>query len=154
MPSGILIHVYIFIINQVLKPSKVQRQTRLRTFNTLAIPILLCGSEAWTLKEQDNSRITAAEMKFMRKTAKYTWQDHRRDQDVTEELQIRPVVEKINNYKNKWIQHVRRMDRAGLLHAILKYQPAGRRGHGRPLKRLLDGWRSEQARRSNSLTEL
>jgi hypothetical protein len=48
-------------------------------------------------------------------------------------------MEKINNYKNKWIQHVRRMDRAGLPRAILKYQPAGRRGHERPLKRLLDG---------------
>jgi hypothetical protein len=78
-------------------------------------------------------------MKFMRKTAKYTWQDHKRNQDIAEELQIQPVMEKINNYKNKWIQHVRRMDRARLPHAILKYQPAGRRDQGRPLKRLLDG---------------
>jgi hypothetical protein len=102
------------IISQVLKPSKVQRQTRLRIYITLAVPILLNGSEAWTLKEQDKSRITAAEIEFMRKTAKYTWQDHKRNQDITEELEIRSVMEKINNYKNKWIQHVRRMDRAGL----------------------------------------
>jgi hypothetical protein len=73
---------------------------------------------------------------------------------MAEELKIQPFVEKINSYKNKWIQHVRRMDRAGLLHAILKYQPAGRRDQGRPLKGLLDGWRSEQARRPNSLTAL
>jgi hypothetical protein len=115
------------IINKVLKPSNVHWQTRLRICNTLVIPILLCGSEAWTLKEQDKSRITAAEMKFMRKTAKYTWQDHRRDQDITEELKMQPVMEKINNYKNNWIQHFRRMDRPRLPHAILKYQPAGRR---------------------------
>jgi hypothetical protein len=126
------------IINQVLKPSKVQRQTRLIIYNTLAIPILLYGSEAWTLKGRDKPRITAAEMKFMRKTAKYTWQDHKRNQDITEELKIQPVMEKINNYKNKWIQHVRRMDRARLPRGILKYQPAGRRDQGRPLKRLLD----------------
>jgi hypothetical protein len=60
------------IIDQVLKPSKVQRQIRLRIYITLAIPILLCGCEAWALKEQDKSRITAAEMKFMRTTAKHT----------------------------------------------------------------------------------
>jgi hypothetical protein len=90
------------------------------------------------LKEQDKPRITAAEMKFMSKTAKYTWQDHKRNQDITEELKIQPVMEKINNYKNKWIQHVRRMDRARLPRAILKYQPTGRRYQGRPLKRLLD----------------
>jgi hypothetical protein len=127
------------IINQVLKLSKVQRQTRLRIYNTVAIPILLYGCEAWALKEQDKPRITAAEMKFMRKTAKYTWQDHKRNQDITEELKIQQVMEKINNYKNKWIQHVRRMDRARLPRGILKYQPAGRRGQGRPLKELLDG---------------
>jgi hypothetical protein len=127
------------ITNKVLKPSEVQRQTRLRIYNTAAIPILLYGSEAWALKEQDKSRVTAAEMKFMRETAKYTWQDHKRNQDITEELKIQQVLEKINNYKNKWIQHVRRMDRVRLPHAVLKYQPAGRRDQGRPLKELLDG---------------
>jgi hypothetical protein len=77
---------------------------------TCSIPILLYDSEAWTLEEQDKSRITAAEMKFMMKTAKYTWQDHKRNQDIIEELKIQPVMEKLNNFKNKWIQHVRRMD--------------------------------------------
>jgi hypothetical protein len=79
------------------------------------------------LKEQEKSRITAAEMKFMRKTAKYTWHDHKRNQDITKELKIQPVIKKVNNYKNKWIQHVRQMDRVRLPNAILKYQPAGRR---------------------------
>jgi hypothetical protein len=32
------------------------------------------------LREQDKSRITAAKMKFIRKTAKYTWQDLKRNQ--------------------------------------------------------------------------
>jgi hypothetical protein len=41
-------------------------------YNTLAIPTLLYGSESWTLKVQDKSKITAAEMQFFRKTAKYT----------------------------------------------------------------------------------
>jgi hypothetical protein len=101
--------------------------------------MLFYGSEAWILKEQDKSRITAVDMKFMRKTAKYTWQDHKQNRDITEELTIQPVMEKINNYKNRWDQHFRRMDRARLPHAILKYQPAGRKNQGRPLKRLLDG---------------
>jgi hypothetical protein len=30
------------------------------------------------------------------------------------ELKTNPVLEKINNYKEKWIQHVRRMDRSRL----------------------------------------
>jgi hypothetical protein len=42
------------IISQVLKPSKVQKQTILQICYTIALLTLLCGSEMWMLKEQDN----------------------------------------------------------------------------------------------------
>jgi hypothetical protein len=34
---------------------------------------LLYGSETWTVKASDARRITATEMKYMRRTAGYTW---------------------------------------------------------------------------------
>jgi hypothetical protein len=43
-------------------------------YNTLALSALLCGCETWVIREQDKSRMSA-EMKFMRRMAKYTWQD-------------------------------------------------------------------------------
>jgi hypothetical protein len=49
-----------------------------------------------------------------------------------------PVLEKINNYKHKWIQRVRRMDRSRHPLAIMKYQPTGERKPGRPMQNLLD----------------
>jgi hypothetical protein len=64
------------------------------------------------------SRITAAEMKYMRKTAKYTWQDQKRNQEIMNELKTNPVLEKINNYKEKLIQHVHRMERSRLPRAL------------------------------------
>jgi DNA transposition AAA+ family ATPase len=64
--------------------------------------------------EQDKATIAAAEIKFVRKTAKYTQYDHKRNQDIIKELKTQQIWEKINNYKNKWIQHVRRMDTARL----------------------------------------
>jgi hypothetical protein len=46
-------------------------KTRIKLYNTLAgpLPVLLYGSETWTIKARDASRITAAEMKYMRRTA-------------------------------------------------------------------------------------
>jgi len=35
--------------------------------------VLLYGSETWTIIVRDARRITAAEMKHMRRTAGYTW---------------------------------------------------------------------------------
>jgi hypothetical protein len=58
------------------------------------------------IREQDKSRITSAEMEFMRRTAKYTWQDYKTNDDILSELKINPIVNKFQNYRNKWIQYV------------------------------------------------
>ena len=57
-----------------------------------------------------NTGLTSAEMKFVSRTAKCTWQDYKTSEDVLPQLKISPVVNKIQNYRNKWTQHVRRMD--------------------------------------------
>jgi hypothetical protein len=77
-------------------------------------------------------------MKFMSRTTKYTWQDYKTNDDILPELKINPRVNKFQNYVNKWIQLVQRMDRDRLPHLIVKYQLCGKRSQGRPLKRLLD----------------
>jgi hypothetical protein len=58
------------------QPSRVQKHTTttIKIHNTLASPTLLYGSENWTMKAKDKTRIIAANKKFMR-TLKYTWMD-------------------------------------------------------------------------------
>jgi hypothetical protein len=51
------------------------KKTRIKLYNTLALPVLLYGSETWTIKARDARRITAAEMRYMRRTAGYIWTD-------------------------------------------------------------------------------
>jgi hypothetical protein len=46
----------------------------------------------------------------MRRMANYTWQDHKTNEDILSELKIKVVVT-IQNYRNKWVRYVRRMDR-------------------------------------------
>ena len=50
-------------------------KTRIKLYNTLALPVLLDGSETCTIKGRDARRITAEEMKCMRRTAGYTSTD-------------------------------------------------------------------------------
>ena len=52
-----------------LDHKKSLKKTRIKLYNTLALPVLLHGSETWTIKASDTRRITAAEMKCMRGTA-------------------------------------------------------------------------------------
>jgi hypothetical protein len=118
---------------------------------------LLYGSENWTIKARDATRVTAADMKYMRITAAqmqymritaaqmqymritagYTWTDHKINKEIAKDSNITPVLDKIQDYKRKWIQHVNRMVRNRLHRLMKNYIPKGRRSQGRPLKRLL-----------------
>jgi len=50
------------ILNNVFRPQKTLKKTTIKLYNTLALPVLLYGSETWTIKASDARRITAAEM--------------------------------------------------------------------------------------------
>jgi len=99
---------------------------------------LLYGSETWTVKASDARRITAAEMKYMRRRAGYTWTDYKTNEQIVKELKITPILDKLLEYKRNWIQHINRMPLNRLPRAMKYYSPTGRRNHGRMLMRLLD----------------
>jgi hypothetical protein len=120
-----------------LNHKKTLKKTRLKLYNTLALPVLLYGSETWTIKASDARRITAAEMKYMRRTAGYTWTDYKTNAQIAKELKI-TILDKLLEYKSSWIQHVNRMPRNRLPRVMKHYCPTVRRNNGRPLKRLLE----------------
>jgi hypothetical protein len=50
--------------------------------------VLLYGSKTWTIKGRDGSRITAAGMKYLRRTAGYIWTDYKTNIQFAKELKI------------------------------------------------------------------
>ena len=66
----------------MFRPQKTLKKRRMKFYSTLALPVLLHGSETWTFKARDARRITAAEMKYMRRTAGYTWTDYKTNTQI------------------------------------------------------------------------
>ena len=87
------------------------RKHKIKLYKTLALPALLYGSENWTIIARDARRITAAEMKYVRRTAGYIWTNHKTNTEIAKEVNITPVLYKIQDYKRNWTQHVNRMPR-------------------------------------------
>jgi hypothetical protein len=56
-------------INNMIRPQKTLKKRRIKLSNKLCLPALLYGSTNWTVKARDARGITAAQMKYMRKTA-------------------------------------------------------------------------------------
>jgi len=86
----------------------------------------------------DAIKITAVKMKYKRRTAGCTWTDYKTNGQITKELKITPILDKLMEYKRNWIQHVNRMPRNRLPRVMKHYCPTVRRNNGRPLKRLLE----------------
>jgi hypothetical protein len=119
------------IVNNVWTKNKTLKKTRITLYNTLALPVLLYGSETWAIKARDARRITATEVKYMRITAGYIWADYETNTQITKELKISPILDKLLEYKRNWIQHVNRMPRNRLPRVMKHYSPTGRRNYGR-----------------------
>jgi len=83
------------ILNALFGPQKTLKKTRIKLHNTLAHPVLLYGNENWTVKGRDARRITAAEMKYMKRIAGYTWTDYKTNVQIAKELKITQILDKL-----------------------------------------------------------
>jgi len=109
------------ILNNVFRPQKTLKITRIKLYNTLALPVLLYGGETWTIKAREARRVTAAEMKYMR-IAGYIWTDYKTNAQIAKELKITTILDKLLEYKRNWIQRVNRMPR-NRLPRVMKHYP-------------------------------
>ena len=60
----------------------------------MAVPVLMYGSENWSLNRSDKRNIEAAEMRFLRPMAGYTLWDKKRS-DIRKQLGIFNINEKL-----------------------------------------------------------
>ena len=100
--------------------------------------MLTYSSETWVLRKRDKRRITAAEMRFLRKSAGYTMLDRKRNEAIQNELNVTPVIKRVKEYRRRWRDHVNRMDEERSPKWASNYTPKGRRDRGRPRRKLVD----------------
>jgi len=74
----------------------------------------------------------------MKKTAGYTWTDYKTSTETEKELNITPVLDKIQEHRRNWLQHVNRMPCNRSPRILINYRSTDRRIQKRPLNRLLD----------------
>ena len=89
------------------------------------------------------TRLEAAQMKFLRQILGITKLDKEKNRCIRQKTGAQNIVKEIKQYKEKWLQHVQRMDTKRLPKQALQYKPKGRRNIGRPRKRWRDQLRIE-----------
>jgi len=105
---------------------KVRTETVLKLYNTLILPTFLYGSENWTLTASQRRRIEAAEMKLLRPLAGYTLYDQKTNNSIHKELRITSILDKIDEYRKKWLLHIQRVPQYQIPLEFYNYRRQGR----------------------------
>ena len=98
----------------------------------MTIPTVMYGSETWVNKTNIRNKIETSEMKFLRFVKGCTLRDQIRSSDIRQDLNITELQEKVKIRKNKWKEHVLRMQDD---HIPKITWSLGRRDPGRPKRR-------------------
>jgi len=96
----------------------------------MALPASLYSSENLTVNARDARRIIASEIKYVRKITGITWTNYETNTEIAKELNIAPVLGKIQDYRKNWVQNVNGMPRKKLPRIIKNYRPKDRRNQG------------------------
>jgi hypothetical protein len=71
-------------------------------YQTIFRLVLTFGSESWVITNRQKNRIQAVKMKYHRRALGITKRDHKRNDDIREELGIEPVTTTIEKNQMVW----------------------------------------------------
>lgn len=131
-----------FSFLNLLKSKIVSRKTKLTIYRTVIRPVVLYGSETWTMTVKDERDLNIWERKVLRKV--FGPVNDNGEWRIRSNLEIRALynrpdlVAEVKKRRLRWLGHLERMDPQRTAKKIYSRVPEGTRSIGRPRKRWLD----------------
>lgn len=69
-------------LKHIWNSKKLKTDSKLKVLTTCVFSVLLYASKTWTLKELDNKKLVAFEMKCYRRSLRISWSDMVRNEDI------------------------------------------------------------------------
>ena len=127
-------------LKAVIRNRAVSMDVKRSLHDSIVVPTLTYGSEAWTMHEGYKSRVRAVEMSYLRGVCGVTWRDRLTNEEVKERCGVNvDVLEKVKRNTLRWFGHVERMESENLTKRVYMSGVVGGRGRGRPRLRWRDG---------------
>ena len=133
-------------LEKILRNRTLRMETRLRVLNCYIYPVLMYGSEAWSITSDMRKRLESCEMWFLRRMMRIPWTDRVTNEEVLRRAGVeRKLIMEIRIRQMSFVGHIIRKD--GLENLALTGKIEGKRGRGR--KRMnwmtsLNAWITER----------
>lgn len=131
-----------FSLQGVFKSKNISRTTKTKIYKTLVRPVLMYGSETWTMTQMEEEWLRRWERKILRRiyggiNENGVWRT-RTNQELRALYQEPDIVTEIKTGRLRWAGHVQRLPETSTTKKIFTGGPGGRRRRGRPRKRWVD----------------
>ena len=94
-------------LGKMWREKSISVRTKVKLYYALVVPVWLYGSECWCLRKEDERRLLAAEMSWLRRIIGRSRREKVTNEKTREELwACETVVEKIKKRRLLWFRHV------------------------------------------------
>ena len=139
-------------LNNMWKERGIPKVLKVKILKALIWPVVLYGSEAWTLRKTDENHINAAEMWFYRRLLRVSYTEKRTNESILKELNTEPqLLHTITKRKMRYLGHTVRNKRCDLMKTVLQGKMEGKRKRGRPSTSYMDNMTKKTAQTAASI---
>ena len=129
-------------VSAVMNDRRMPMRLKAKVCRTVVRPVMIYGSECWTLKKKDERRMETKEMKMLRRMLGVTLKDRMRNEDVRRRTTVTSsVVSVIEVNKLRWYGHVLRKSEDEVVRQAWEVPVKGERSRGCQTRRWSDGLR-------------
>ncbi|XP_072017204.1 uncharacterized protein [Amphiura filiformis] len=126
-------------LHKIWSAKDIQRSTKIELYKVLTLSILLYGAETWTLKKEDENRLSTFEMMCLRKIMGVSRLDKIRNTTIRKTLDMEfTILDRISTKRLRYFGHIQRMPPSRFPKLAFEAHIHGKRPRGRPLKRWSD----------------
>ena len=126
-------------LKTIWKSKDILIKTKIYIYETLVLPILLYGSECWTLRKQDENKLLVTEMSWLRQILGVSRMQKLRNTNIRKQLnQECNIIQRIRTQRLQWFGHLERMSEDRIARKSLHSRVQGIRSAGRQRKRWID----------------
>jgi hypothetical protein len=131
-------------VQDLLSSSLLSKNTKIKTYRTVSLPVVLYGCETWSLTLREEHRLRVFENMVLRrifgsKRDEVTGEWRKLQNEELIDLYSSPnIIRVIKSRRMMWVGHVARMGEGRGVYRFLVGKPEGRRPLGRPRRRWED----------------
>ena len=110
---------------------KIPTKLKLLIYHTVIRQTLLYGCETWPMSVKDEKRMTTTEMRMVRWATGVSLLEHRRNEEILEEVKVETIATVMRRRRLEWFGHVKMRGETENIRAVAEMKMEEKRPRGR-----------------------